>query len=299
MRWKMTSRPMLAAAIALAAAIVLAAGLGLVAYVQLRESSVGAAPPLSSHAPTSARPPPERARPPVGAEEPEPTVGAAPAPVPAAVPRAPDSTPASGCAADGLAPFPWPDAPRPSGIVTVAPYLVSGLPGSRPATLQAAAARLEGAIARAGYLQPKYLGAGCNGFAIVLDLEHIEADGTRARGAAGFALPGQDEGFSLASYIRRLFYAPPGHYRQIVFVVSDQRVGRTTAPPTEAELRVIASDGVSALPPRYAALPYTPRHVVLALIYEFDKGPRDGDAKVIPPQGRLGAAVHLRQAQLF
>ena len=119
------------------------------------------------------------------------------------------------------------------------------------------------------------------------------------RGAAGFAPPEQAEGFSLAGYVRRLFYAPPGHYRQIVFVVSDQRLGPTTAPPTEAELRAITRDGMSALPARYASLPYTPRHVVLALIYEFDKGPRDGDARVIPPQGRLGAAVHLRKAQLF
>ena len=133
----------------------------------------------------------------------------------------------------------------------------------------------------------------------MLDLEHIAADGTRSAGAAGFAPPGQDEGFSLAGYIRRLFYAPPGHYRQIVFVVSDQRMRQTTAPPTEAQLRAITRDGTSALPGGFGAVPYTPRHVVLALIYEFEKGARDGDAAVVPPQGRLGAEVHLKKAQLF
>ena len=263
-----------------------------------------APPPVFPAGPDSMRPSPKRARPPASPEVPNAASEGPPATAP--MPRTDSGTGAAtagggggGCAAAGLTSFPWPDAPQPSVTATIAPYLLSGAANSRPATLQAVAARLEGAIARAGYLQPKYLGAGCNGFAVMLDLEHIEADGSRARGAAGFAPPGQDEGFSLAAYVRRLFYAPPGHYRQIVFVVSSQRIGRIAAPPTEAELRAIAADGLSALPGRYAALPYTPQHVVLALVYEFDKGPRDGDARVIPPQGRLGAAVHLRKAQLF
>ncbi len=60
---------------------------------------------------------------------------------------------------------------------------------------------------------------------IVLDLEHIEADGKRMRGTQGFAPPSQEAAFNLAEYVKRLFYAPPGHYRQIVFVVSDQTNG--------------------------------------------------------------------------
>ncbi len=202
------------------------------------------------------------------------------------------------CAAADLPPFPWPDPPRPSVTAIVPPYLLFGS-GARGETLPAVAARLDGAIARAGYLQPKYLGAGCNGFAIVLDLEHIESDGTRARGAAGFAPPGQEEGFSLAGYVARLFHAPPGYYRQIVFVVSDERMRQTAAPPTEAQLREIAREGRSALPAGFATVRYTAGHVVLALIYEFRKGPRDGDAEVIAPEGRLGAGVHLKKSQLF
>lgn len=247
-------------------------------------ASAGAQPPPSG----GARPPGDAVREPAGAGR--------PAVRSLELPR---SRGPGDCAADGLAPFPWPEPPQPSVIATLAPYLLAGPAGRRPATLHDVAGRLESAIAQAGYLQPRYLGAGCGGFAIVLDLERIEADGTRARGTAGFAPPGQDEGFSLAAYVRRLFHAPPGHYRQIVFVVSDQRPVRTTAPPTEAELRAIASGGASALPAPYTGLPYTPRHDVLALVYEFVKGPRDGDARLVPPQGRLGAAVHLRKAKLF
>jgi hypothetical protein len=180
----------------------------------------------------------------------------------------------------------------------VPPRLLFGNDNS-PRSLAAVGARLDGAIAAAGYLQPKYLGAGCNGFAIVLDLEHIEDDGQRMPGTAGLAPPSQEEGFSLAGYVKRLFFAPPGHYRQIVLVVSDVRMAQTTAPPTEAELRAIARDGASALPAAFGAVPYTARHEVVALIYEFEKGPRDGDARVIPPQGRLGATVHLKQARIY
>lgn len=219
-----------------------------------------------------------------------------------AKPDLPDASPAgppvSRCATADLAPFPWPSPPQPSVTALVPPYLLFG-PDVKATTLAAIAARLEGAIASAGYRQPKYLGAGCSGFAIVLDLEHIDTDGTRKAGTAGFAPPSQDEGFSLSDYVKRLFYAPPGQYRQIVIVVSDQRMAVVTAPPTEAQLRAIARDGVSSLPTNLGALPYTPTHVVLALIYEFEKGPRNGDAKVIPPVGRLGATVHLEKARLF
>jgi hypothetical protein len=159
--------------------------------------------------------------------------------------------------------------------------------------------RLRGAIAKADYLQTIYLGAGCNGFAIVLDLEHIGNRGTRKPGAEGFESPSQKQGFSLLDFFKRLFFAPPGYYRQIVFVVSDQSMAGTTAPPTESELHSMTKDGSSALPPRFATVPYTWEYNVIALIYEFKKGPSDGDTQVIPPNGRLSAQVHLMKANLI
>jgi hypothetical protein len=202
------------------------------------------------------------------------------------------------CTAANLAPFPWPTPPRPSVTALIPRYLLFA-DNDNPKSLSDVGARLQGAISHAGYRQPKYLGAGCRGFAIVLDLEHIEADGKRMGGIEGFAPPSQEAGFKLADYVKRLFYAPPGHYRQIVLVVSEQRMANATAPPTEAQLREIARDGTSALPAAFAGVAYTPKHVVLALIYEFEKGPRDGDLAVFPPDGRLGATTHLMKAQLF
>ena len=119
------------------------------------------------------------------------------------------------------------------------------------------ARRLEGSIAAAGYLEPRYLGAACNGFAVMLDLEQIQPDGARKPGAAGFAPTTAEPRFTLAGYIRRLFYAPPGYYRQIVFVVSDIGIAATTPAPTPGELRAIAKDGSAALPPGYGSVPFS------------------------------------------
>ena len=211
-------------------------------------------------------------------------------------PTAP-SAPGPTCASVGLAAFPWPDAPQPSDSTTIPRRLLFGQDLS-PKTLADVGAKLERSIADAGYRTPRFLAAGCNGFAIMLDLEHIRDNGARLPGEAGFAPPGQDETFNLASWIQRLFHAPPGQYRQIVFVVSEQLLGRTTPSPSEDELRAIARAGRSALPRAFAAVPYTTRTEVTALIYEFEKGPRDGDARVIPPDGRLRAATHLQRARL-
>lgn len=194
-----------------------------------------------------------------------------------------------------MARFPWPNPPEPSVSMSIPPEHFFGR-DSEGKTLMDVARRLSGSILEAGYREVKYLGAGCKGFAIALDLEHIKVDGTRQAGAAGFARPGQESGFSLTDYLARLFYAPPGYYRQIVFVVSDERMVDMATPPSASQLRAIRKNGSPALPPSFARLPYTWRHDVLALIYEFEKGPRNGEAKVIPPPSRLSAPVHLDKA---
>jgi hypothetical protein len=229
----------------------------------------------------------------------------APAPGPTAAKAAPPPPPEkpgvkaeASCPARDLASFPWPNPPTPSDSALIPPYLLWPA-GGEGKTLLDVARRLEGSIAAAGYLEPRYLGAGCNGFAIMLDLEQIEADGARKPGAAGFAPSTGEPGYTLAGYLKRLFYAPPGYYRQIVFVVSDQGIAATTPAPSPGELRAIARDGSAALPPGFGALPFTWKYRVVALVYEFQKGPADGDARQIPPTGRLRAPQHLKKAHLY
>ena len=277
------------------------------------------APPETAPAPTAESVPTPAPGP---APEPEPEPEPEPAPAPA--PAGPEPPPVAGaesarppptrgirlptvnggsstttaCASRGLAEFPWPNPPAPSDSTLIPPYLL--FPGgSEGKTLLDVARRLEASIAAAGYLETRYLGAGCDGFSVMLDLEHIEADGARKPGTAGFAPTTAEPGFTLAGYIKRLFYAPPGYYRQIVFVVSDRGIADTTPAPTPGELRAIAKDGSAALPPAYGKVPFTWNYKVVALVYEFQKGPKDGDARQIPPTGRLRAQQHLKKASLY
>lgn len=266
-------------------------------------------PPATSPPPDTSAPPPDTSAPPTSGAEP-PSAEPAPAPPPPPPPPpAPAATRpptdngggsggASACASRELAAFPWPSPPQPSDSALIAPYLLFP-DGSDGKTLMDVARKLEGSIAAAGYVGPRYLGAGCNGFAVMLDLEQIEADGTRKPGAAGFAPTTAEPGFTLAGYLKRLFYAPPGYYRQIVFVVSDVGIAATTPTPTPGELRAIAKDGSAALPPAYGSVPFGWKYKVVALVYEFQKGPADGDARQIPPSGRLRAPQHLKKAQLL
>ena len=257
--------------------------------------SQSSAPPVQ----TVPAPAAETAPPPTAGAEPPPATAPATVPPTALPPRANGGgAGAAPCASLDLAAFPWPNPPAPSDSALIPPYLLWPT-GSEGKTLMDVARRLEGSIASAGYLEPKYLGVGCNGFAIMLDLEQIDADGARKPGAAGFAPSTAEPGFTLAGYLKRLFYAPPGYYRQIVLVVSDQGIAATTPAPTPGELRAIAKDGSAALPPGYARLPFSWKYKVVALVYEFQKGPADGDARQIPPNGRLRAPQHLKQAQLY
>lgn len=194
--------------------------------------------------------------------------------------------------------FPWPNPPAPSVFTQLS---VNQLfpQGADNKSLLDVGRRLSAAISGAGFQQSSYLGVGCNGFAIILDLEHIEADGTRKSGADGFAPPSQQPEFSLGSFFVRLFHAKPGYYRQIVIVVSDEAIGAPTAPPSASALRRLAEDGASALPPAFARIPLTWQYKVIAAVYEFRKGEVNGDAQFIPPSGRLGALVHLIKARLL
>ncbi len=241
--------------------------------------------PAPSHASPAPAPPPS---------PPPPAAAPAAALPPVGVPMNPVAT----CASAKMVAFPWPNPPQPSVFtqISVAQLFPAGTGQKSLLDLDRV---LSGAISAAGYHQSTRLGVGCNGFAIILDLEHIEADGTRMSGADGFAPPSQQPEFSLTSFLVRLFHAPPGYYRQIVIVVSDQAIGAPTAAPSEGVLRRLAEAGTPALPPAFAQIPLSWQYKVIAAVYEFRKGPADGDARFIAPSGRLGALVHLMKARLL
>ncbi len=251
------------------------------------------APPLKNvvtPAPKPAPPPPPPPAPPA----PVATAAAPPPPAPSPIIR----VPMPDCEAELLAPFPWPKPPQYTSAVQIANAALFGA-SAGPHTLGDVARRLDRAITDAGYFQHRYLGVACKGFAIVLDLERLRADGRRLPHAKGFPLPDEKESEGLGDWVKRLFYAPPGFYRQIVFVVSEQNPQEGELKPSAQQLRRIAQQGDAALPPKLAALPYSWQYKVTALIYEFEKKPKQKEAKQLPPSGRLAPAQHLEQSRLF
>jgi Conserved hypothetical ATP binding protein len=203
------------------------------------------------------------------------------------------------CPAYALPGFPWPDAPQPTTSAQIArTYLAA--PGERePATLGEVQNRLNRMAQQAGYRIPSILGAGCNGFAMVLDLERLRDDGRRVSGTDGFAGPGQRKFFSVWDILADLIKAEPGFFRIIVVVVSDEARAKSAARASADELRALSESGKAALPHALGAKAFDEGYVIDALVYEFEKFPKSEVAELRKPEGRLAATAHLAQAQLI
>ena len=162
-----------------------------------------------------------------------------------------------------------------------------------PATLGELLARLRHVLGAAGYPLPGVLGAGCNGFALVLEGERVNPDGSRA----AFQEWNQRTHFTLSDVLRQLWTAEPGYYRMIVLVVSTERPQDIPRPLTARELSALADEGASALPPALAALPFSADYELRALVYEFVKDSQG--AGQVPPEGHIPVVTHLKNAGLL
>ena len=214
--------------------------------------------------------------------------GAPPASAPPPAPPPPPPPPAEFQLPD----FPWPP-PTPSARFELPRRVLA------PAEAQFAVAEvLASALNRAGYSEYSFYRAP-GGFALVARLERMREDGTAAPEDLRFLAPGAEEPFSLATYVRRLFFAPEGFYRQIVFVVTDQPFTTDASEQLTAdEASRLLRSGANRLPDTYRARPFSPSHAVTALIYEFRKGRNDQDVTTLDP-GRLRGRTHLERAGIL
>jgi hypothetical protein len=201
------------------------------------------------------------------------------------------------CTARSLPEFPWPFPPRATDQILV-PRRYIQTDGVPLKTLGDVLQLLEARIVAAGYRYPGVLGAGCNGFAIVLDVERIYEDGSRYAGADGFAGPGQHAKFTIFDVIRRLLLARPGFFRVIVLVVSDQPPTGYSSEQSLGDLRARAALAREAAPVTLRQVALTDSYEIRALVYEFEKPLSAESATLTKPLGRLPAHSHLAQARL-
>ncbi|MCL4813788.1 MAG: hypothetical protein KJ061_14950 [Vicinamibacteraceae bacterium] len=184
----------------------------------------------------------------------------------------------------------WPP-PRASAECTIPPKLL--LSPAVPATLADVANVLVKALGAAGYRNKwSYLRVP-NGFALIANIEQFRPDGTPAPSQTRWTrdLPSMRE-LSLIAFIKALVKSPPGHYRAIVFVVTDRPWPRSGREPSEREFDDVSQKGHSELPPSIGDTRYTPSFFTTALVYEFRKTSRRGRAVFIETS-TLRAEEHL------
>lgn len=250
------------------------------------EPPVGSAPP--DNPPVTAEPPPAPAPAPVQPAPPPP-----PPPPPSPVLPPPSANGGDRPVASALPDFPWPP-PRYSAFEVLARDWLA--PGA-DARLGAAAARLEAAFDAAGYVERSYYRVP-GGFALASRAEQIHADASPYPAPERWSVDPEGAGRSFADRLRALFNAPPGHYRVIVFVVTDQDFAAAPRSAPEAEARAWVSGGGLRLPSAIAAQPFTAAHYASALIYEFERRSERAPADVRVPSAAPGR-VHLEKGGLW
>src|SRR5262249_52335818 len=145
------------------------------------------------------------------------------------------------------------------------------------------AQRLEDALDNATYYQRSFFKIP-GGFSLVTQLERINSDGT-PEAAQRWVLSESNTIFSLELYIKRLLYADPGHYRFVVFAVTDMpfSLADTSAGPiTQPKGRELLAQGTNTLPPAVAVQHYSAKYRCTALIYEFKKSTSPQPELVLP-----------------
>ncbi|MEM7676840.1 MAG: hypothetical protein AAF449_12625 [Myxococcota bacterium] len=166
-------------------------------------------------------------------------------------------------------------------------------------TLRQVSQRLEALLIGASFGTPTYLGFGCAGFALVADLERIHADGTPFAGNDRFGPAGQSELFDLAEVTERLRYASNGFYRQVVFLVADDPNEEVDSSSLGGDLGTIVATGQNRLPYGYDEIPFGAQHSVRALVYEFEKGPSDGQVRRIDAQTARDGEHHASRTHIY
>ena len=188
--------------------------------------------------------------------------------------------------------FPWPP-PAPSARAELPRPLFE-----QSASQFALAGRLTTALEQAGYAEYSFYGAP-GGFALVARLERIQDDGRSEPEGFRFLDPDAAEPFSLVTYISRLFFAPQGYYRQLVFVLTNHPFTADANATLESNnARRLLRSGANRLPSLYREKAVSRDHALTVLVYEFRKGPADRDVVTLEP-GRLSGRVHLERSGIL
>ncbi len=154
---------------------------------------------------------------------------------------------------------------------------------------------LSSAFARCGYGEKSFY-AVPDGFAMASRLEQINADGSFGtnRWAAETA---PIRTFSIESYLGALFRARAGHFRVVIFMVTNHPFNQTDAKITSDQAKSWVKKGSNKLPKKIGDRDYTDDYTCMALIYEFETL-GGGQARFVEPSEITGR-THLEKSGLL
>jgi hypothetical protein len=198
-------------------------------------------------------------------------------------------------ATPALPEFPWPP-PEPSTMAVVPLRLLADRDAQ--STLSDIDVALSEALDATGYYEKAYFTVP-DGFALVTRLEQIEADGRPKPLPDRWSVKLEPlKRFTLAAYLQALFGARAGHYRLIVFVVTDVPIAAKSAPVSEAKAQAWLNEGGDALPAPVASQALPEGAKVTALVYQF-RQPGQNEQAVQLLRDALPARIHLEKALLW
>jgi len=162
-------------------------------------------------------------------------------------------------------------------------------------TLSQVADRIEAALSTAQYETWRYL-AVPNGFALVTQIERIDANGNPRQPRFGTELPSLAD-MTFVEFLLALGKAPPGYYRVFVFVVTDVPFNQSERRIDDSEAQRWMRAGLTQLPLDVGSMPYGPRYRTTSLIYEFSKS--GGQAAALVAPSNASASAHLQKARIW
>lgn len=133
-----------------------------------------------------------------------------------------------------------------------------------------------------------------NGFAIVSRLEQIQNDASPMQDPNRWAdqIPPIS---SFSEYMSALFYPRLGHFRIVVFIITDVPFSQTAQTASKEEAKTWLREGQNIFPTTAAKLPINPNFYCAALIYEYQFSENQKSKMV----NRFSAKTHLEKAKLW
>ena len=161
-------------------------------------------------------------------------------------------------------------------------------------------AKLKSALHACGYNDLNYRRYE-DGFAIFTGMEHITSEGIPLTGNDRFS-PKKfifHDDPSFITFLESLFIARKGYSRIIVFIVTDEGISTKSGGVARSEAITWFTAGIDELPKDIGKRPYTDKHHLKALIYEFSIRENGLEPVFSEPPSTIGADQHLKRTRLW